>query len=91
MRLPMIRKLMVSAPNGSYLEQPLPLGGFGISRFTLDAMLASLARNKMVTVLEDTKAEDAHFTGDAFTIDAGNRRYALLVWFHRLANAATWI
>ncbi len=75
MRLPMIRKLMVSAPNGSYLEQPLPLGGFGISRFTLDAMLASLARNKMVTVLEDTKAEYAHFTGDAFIIDAGNRRY----------------
>src|SRR5678809_1157594 len=29
--LPIIKKLKVSAPNGNYLHQNLPLGGFGIS------------------------------------------------------------
>src|SRR5215510_11531597 len=44
MQLPVIRNLMVSAPNGKYIESPLPLGGFGISRFTIDNLLATLAR-----------------------------------------------
>src|SRR4030095_12846053 len=43
MNLPVIRHLLVTAPNGKTLEHQLPLGGFGISRYRLDAMLAEIA------------------------------------------------
>jgi len=32
LKLPVITKLVVTAPNGNRLQQVLPLGGFGISR-----------------------------------------------------------
>src|ERR1700761_8369573 len=35
--LPIIRQLLVSAPNGRSLEHELQLGGFGISRYRLHA------------------------------------------------------
>src|SRR5579883_3315286 len=43
MELPNISEVMVSSPNGDCLLQRLDLGGFGISRYTLDDMLARLA------------------------------------------------
>src|SRR5450755_1590787 len=42
--LPVIRRLLLSAPNGDHIEQGLPLGGFGISRYKIDAALAVIAR-----------------------------------------------
>ena len=36
MNVPIITKLQVSSVNGKLLEQALPLGGFGISRYKLD-------------------------------------------------------
>src|SRR6478609_7210139 len=42
---PKIRSLQVSAPDGSYLLAPLTPGGFGVSRYGLDARLAGLARS----------------------------------------------
>src|SRR5947207_7667295 len=50
MNLPIIRKLIISAPNGKTLEHMLPLGGFGISRYKLDAMLASIAEKNGVAI-----------------------------------------
>ena len=44
MNLPIIKKLIVSSPNGKYIEQELPLGGFGISRYTLDNELSKIAK-----------------------------------------------
>src|ERR1700712_1259053 len=40
MNLPIIKKLIVSSPNGKCIKHPLPLGGFGISRYTLDHELS---------------------------------------------------
>src|ERR1700761_3162787 len=42
--LPIIRQLLISAPNGRSIEHELPLGGFGISRYKLDSALAGIAR-----------------------------------------------
>src|SRR5260221_7040294 len=42
--LPIIRRLLLSSPNGQSLEQELPLGGFGISRYKIDAALAGICR-----------------------------------------------
>ena len=52
MNLPLIDTLFLSAPNGRSLTTKLPLGGFGISRFKLDEMLAQLARAAGVTIRE---------------------------------------
>ena len=43
MNLPQINKLQVSAPDGFLVNAALVLGGFGISRYKLDAMLKDIA------------------------------------------------
>lgn len=68
MNLPIIKKLIVSSPNGKYIEQELPLGGFGISRYTLDNELSKIARNAGVKIYEETKVNDIVFKDDVFTI-----------------------
>ncbi len=59
--LPKIHKLNITAPNGELIHARLPLGGFGISRFKLDAALAEIARSKGVIIFENTKVFDIHF------------------------------
>lgn len=53
--LPIINQLGVSSEDGFMLNSPLPLGGFGISRYSLDSYLFELAIKKGVTVLDDCK------------------------------------
>ena len=59
--LPVIRRVLVSAPNGEYIEHELPLGGFGISRYKIDAELAGIARSSGVVVEEGVKVADISF------------------------------
>ncbi|NII23674.1 NAD(P)/FAD-dependent oxidoreductase [Pseudoflavitalea sp. X16] len=68
MHLPVINRLQVSAPNGKYLESPLPLGGFGISRYTLDHLLANIARREGVILMEETKVLNVVYRNNAFVI-----------------------
>jgi menaquinone-9 beta-reductase len=60
-QLPLINKLYITSPNGEYIRANLPLGGFGISRFKLDSALANIAKDKGVTIFEDTKVYDSQF------------------------------
>lgn len=73
--LPMISKLHISDCKGKLYEFPLPLGGFGVSRFKLDHSLALIAKEKKVEVLEATKVEDVMFQNDLFTIHTKNNKY----------------
>jgi flavin-dependent dehydrogenase len=66
--LPVIRRLLVSAPNGDHIEQELPLGGFGISRYKIDAALAAIARASGVSLYESTKVNDIIFERTGFHI-----------------------
>lgn len=68
MHLPIIKKLVVSSSNGKKIVQRLPLGGFGISRFTLDHNLYKTAKEAGVKVYEETKVNDIIFKDDRFTI-----------------------
>lgn len=68
MQLPIISKLLVSAPNGKYIESALPLGGFGISRYTADALLAQIARQEGVTLFEETKVVNIIYRNNGFVI-----------------------
>lgn len=68
MQLPQISRLLISAPNGKFMEHRLPLGGFGISRYTLDYTLAGIARKEGVDVLEDTRVMDVVYRNNQFII-----------------------
>ncbi len=70
--LPIIKKLLVTAPNGNVLNSELDLGGFGISRYMLDNTLQKLAKQNGVTLLENCKAEEILFANDIFTITTNN-------------------
>lgn len=68
MKLPIIKKLMVSAPNGNQLQHSLPLGGFGISRYKIDYELMKIATSAGVTVYENCKVEDVTFSNGLFEL-----------------------
>lgn len=68
LNLPIIKKLIVSSPNGNVLNAKLDLGGFGISRYFLDNELKKIAEKNGVIVLEKTKVNDAIYKNNAFTI-----------------------
>lgn len=72
MQLPIIKQLHVSAPDGTLFQQQLPLGGFGISRYTLDHALAELAKLAGVEVMEETKITDVVFNKNIFKITGGS-------------------
>lgn len=59
--LPSIKQLHLTAPNGASFHAELPLGGFGISRYLLDASLSAIAVQKGVKLLQQTKVEDVSF------------------------------
>ncbi|HCL82608.1 MAG TPA: pyridine nucleotide-disulfide oxidoreductase [Chitinophagaceae bacterium] len=59
--LPVINQLYITAPNGESIKAPLPLGGFGVSRYKLDAALANIAKEAGVDLFENTKVYDIHF------------------------------
>ena len=58
LNLPRINELGISSENGFMLNAPLPLGGFGISRYSLDNYLFELARKKNVTIFDNCKVFD---------------------------------
>ena len=66
--LPIIRRVLISAPNGEYIEQELPLGGFGISRYKIDAALAGIARASGVELHESTRVTEITFERAAFRV-----------------------
>jgi len=65
-----INRLQVSDIKGVFFEQPLPLGGFGISRFKLDHELAQIAKQAGVNILEHTRANDISFSQEFFNIES---------------------
>jgi flavin-dependent dehydrogenase len=75
MKLPMIDEVKISSPNGNSFTRKLDLGGFGISRYTLDTLLANLATNKGVTILQGTKVIDVVFENDSFIIKTTTATY----------------
>src|SRR5580704_5746187 len=66
--LPIIRQLLVSAPDGNSITHALPLGGFGISRYKLDSAMAAIARSEGVALRESTKVTDMRFEGSMFAV-----------------------
>jgi len=76
-----INKLRVSTPKGKNIYTPLDMGGFGISRYTLDFELYQLAQRCGANVLTGTKVTDVKFNDDYFIVatSAGTTYTAKLV------------
>jgi flavin-dependent dehydrogenase len=74
LNLPRIRTLQLSSPNGNFLTHTLNPGGFGISRFTLDYLLAIEAKKMGVVLLEHCKVDEVLFKDGQFCLEskAGN-------------------
>lgn len=68
LNLPLIKRLQLTAPNGKVFNSNLPLGGFGISRYTLDNTLAEIARAAGVLLLEETRVEDVFYKEGIFQV-----------------------
>jgi flavin-dependent dehydrogenase len=66
--LPEITQVTISAPQGASVTALLPLGGFGISRFKLDAALASMARDSGTVLLENTRVNEVEYAQEIFNI-----------------------
>ncbi|MCV9928753.1 NAD(P)/FAD-dependent oxidoreductase [Flavobacterium sp. LS1R49] len=68
-----ISKLEFSAINGRTIGCDLPLGGFGISRYSLDYYLYQKAIENGCEIIHDT-VEDVGFQDDLFTISTLDRK-----------------
>jgi flavin-dependent dehydrogenase len=71
---------LLSTTRGKTIETTLPLGGFGVSRYTLDHFLLQKAVANNCTVIQDT-VSDVHFENDNFSITTkdGNELTAKMV------------
>ncbi|MCF0058675.1 NAD(P)/FAD-dependent oxidoreductase [Dyadobacter sp. CY356] len=74
--LPIINSLGISSEQGFMLNQSLEMGGFGISRFSLDHYLYQLAIEKNVTILQNCKVNSVVQAGaDLQEIDTVNGKF----------------
>ena len=71
LNLPVINKLLLTDSRGNELNEHLPEGGFGISRYKLDALLAQLATDAGATIHTKTRVDDILYGNDFFTVKAG--------------------
>jgi menaquinone-9 beta-reductase len=63
-----INRFLLSAPSGNTLTAPLDLGGFGVSRYTLDNYLVTLARQAGATIREQAPVQELQQQQDKFIL-----------------------
>ena len=73
--LPTINKLLVTDSRNNFVNAKLKQGGFGISRYMLDSLLAELAMKVGVTLQTKTKVENIEFDNEQFTVLASSETF----------------
>ena len=76
MNLPIIDTINVSAQNGFKISSPLALGGFGISRYTLDHALSNIAAQVGVILLENIKATGVKLTNNTYQVSTSTGEFS---------------
>lgn len=74
-QLPSIQNFGLSHPSGQRFQSKLPLGGIGLSRFTLDHFLKNQLVKEGGIVLERTKATDFQRIDNQFEISTSHSTY----------------
>ncbi|GAB3325170.1 NAD(P)/FAD-dependent oxidoreductase [Larkinella ripae] len=64
-----INRFLLSSPSGRFLETTLDLGGFGLSRYTLDHALYQLGQSAGVRFLLGKQVERVTFQSDGFSVE----------------------
>ena len=77
--LPRIHQVKISAPNGESILEKLPLGGFGVSRYKLDASLADIAKSAGVEIFENTKVYDISFEDGSHRIQTSEGLFTVKI------------
>jgi len=67
-----IGRLKLSSQKNKTIETPLPLGGFGISRYTFDHALEQKAKNNGVMIIRDAVV-DIEFSDGAFCVSTNEK------------------
>jgi menaquinone-9 beta-reductase len=67
-----INKFQLTALNGKNVNSTLKMGGFGISRYTIDNELYRIAKNLGVHFILNTTVEDIQKINEVFFIDTNN-------------------
>lgn len=75
LHLPFIRELLLTSASGYEVRAPLDLGGFGISRYTLENMLVTQARETGVVLQLQTTVYDYKHDNDIFTVTTNQREF----------------
>lgn len=69
-----INRFQVSSPSGRMLEARLDLGGFGISRYTLDQALYALGQAAGVQFILNSQVDSVAFANNTFSTSFSNRQ-----------------
>lgn len=69
-----INTFELSTTKNKLIKADLPLGGFGISRYTLDHALAKKALENGVEIIQDT-VTDVQFSNDSFSVETKNNKF----------------
>lgn len=72
--LPGIKTLQVSDSKGNAFTFDLPLGGFGISRYSLDNILYNIALAKGVEVCTNSKVSNVEYIEERFIITGADKK-----------------
>ena len=69
MNLPKINQLNITSHNGYKISSALAMGGFGISRYTLDNELAEIAKKAGILVIENCNATDIKLKNNIYSVE----------------------
>ncbi len=67
-----INKLGISSVYGNMVESPLMMGGFGISRYTLDSSLSNIAQSNGVVLKQNCKANSLKLINDIYYLETSS-------------------
>jgi menaquinone-9 beta-reductase len=70
-----VNRLQLSASNGNATTIPLALGGFGVSRYVFDSLLADLAVKNGVHVQLGTEVEHIDFQDNLFSVKSASQTF----------------
>ena len=74
---PVINQFILSAPSGNSITSRLPMGGIGISRYTLDQALKERAEESGAEVIVKANVKQVDFATDHFkVVTADNKEYS---------------
>jgi menaquinone-9 beta-reductase len=78
-KIPHINQVEITSPNGNKISRPLQMGGIGISRYSLEALMATTAIEAGVKMYTSTKVENIDYQNDVFTFSTTSGNFTTQV------------